>query len=222
LPYCYTHLELLCGLKVAPSTLGAAAGDGLFAVRTFRKGDVICIYYGERLTADQNNARYGNSDQDIGTYSVTGRKMTEPRIVDGACYRSAAVYANDLSTEHIAKNRAKTNGKYNATIDDRYINIENGSPAPGFPQLHGNYMCIVAIKDIIVNGEMVEIFANYGKDYWDSSRHVTTKTYKTKRRRGVTALFNEKTPKLRLYPGHAYPVRTRSKKTHHRVHMGID
>jgi hypothetical protein len=226
LPYCHTHLELLCGLKVAPSTIGAA-GDGLFALRSFKKGDVICIYYGERLTDAQTNDRYGDADDDIGTYTVTGNKMDAPRIVDGACYRSAAGYVNDLSIEHTAKNRKKTDGKYNATIDDRYINIEHGSPAPGFPHLHGNYMCIVAIKDIIVKDAVhpnapskVEIFANYGRGYWDSARHVTAKNG-TKRRR-VSALYDKKTPKLRLYPGHAYPVHQPKQKRYRRVVMGID
>lgn len=57
-PYCLDHCMDYFGVTVLPSTI-PGAGLGLFAVRPFAKGDCICVYSGEQLTAAQLNARYG-------------------------------------------------------------------------------------------------------------------------------------------------------------------
>ena len=204
LPYCHTHMKALCGLIVKKSSI-KNAGDGLYAVRSFSAGDVISVYYGEKLTPLQNDERYGGENA-VGPYGVTADKAIDDklRIIDGPCYRSAAVYANDITNSTNAADHVYEN--YNAALEDRYINVDRGIQVPAFPKLHGSYMCVVAIRDIPVGEEPVEIFVDYGANYWEGASYIesSTKKYKIK---NPNQLLDTRSPFLNLYENTS-PART--------------
>jgi len=195
LPYCHSHMKTICGLVVAKSGI-KKAGDGLFAVRDFKEGEVITVYYGEKLTTDQRNKRYGNG-KGLSTYGFTGNKRVPHSTIDGACYRSSAVFANDLSISSNADARASL--AYNADLEDRNINM-NGIDVPAFPFLKGSYLCVVATKDISVSAKKkVEIHVDYGKDYWREYPSVTSIVKKTKVKNPTHVLNPVYSPNNPLY-----------------------
>ena len=199
LPYCFTHLRTKCGLVVKRSTI-PGAGDGLFAVRSFEEGDVITVYYGEKLTPEENDERYGEGDNAVGPYGVTGAKAHDGalRIIDGPCFRSAAVFANDVSTSTADADHRPEN--YNATLDDRYLNVPGGDDVEAFDFLHGSYMCVVATEDIDVEDGPVEIFVDYGAGYWDAAQHIQSAVKKHKMKRS-DPLKTKRSPTENLYEG---------------------
>ena len=186
LPYCHTHLKSICGLKVAPSTI-PNAGDGLYATRDFAVGEVITVYYGQKLTVQQKNQRYGMGAVGLSTYGFTGNKRNPHSVVDGACYRSASVFANDVSISTNVAARAHVAAQYNAEIMDRNINMGGATDVPSLPFLTGSYACIVAIRPIQTDDE---IFVDYGAGYWTSYPSVVSLTKPSKIKNPTAALPN--------------------------------
>jgi SET domain-containing protein len=77
-------------LEVKRSTI-AGAGEGLFALKDFKRKDLIAKYEGEVLTKAQTNTRYGNTQQDLAPYGIQASKN---KIIDASCKRGVASYAN--------------------------------------------------------------------------------------------------------------------------------
>ena len=90
LPTCYIHTKSKYHLAIRPSTI-PNAGDGLFALKDFKKGEFISDYIGEELTQQNKDNRYGNTQQDIAPYAI---KVSKNKIIDCACTRSIGSYAN--------------------------------------------------------------------------------------------------------------------------------
>jgi hypothetical protein len=90
LPYCSQHTKSKLGLEVKPSTI-PEAGNGLFAVKNFHKGDKISEYIGRILTKSQIDALYGTSHSDLSPYAV---KVSRDLYIDASCFRSIAAFAN--------------------------------------------------------------------------------------------------------------------------------
>lgn len=89
-PYCLQHAGHILGLTVGPSQI-PGAGCGLFAVRSFRKGDVLLPYTGERTTLPAMTAR-GLSGKL--PYAIGLRGRPAGAIIDSGCTRGLAAYAN--------------------------------------------------------------------------------------------------------------------------------
>jgi len=84
LPYCWQHSRLLLGVRTDISQ--ALPGDtGLYALRSFQKGEMVAPYGGERLTESQINERYGREGS-IGPYLLNQ--------VDSGCRRFIASAPN--------------------------------------------------------------------------------------------------------------------------------
>ncbi len=75
-PYCGKHTRKVLGLRVKKSTV-PKAGKGLFADRTFKKGEYIARYDGEILTTAEYDERYG--EDAMGAYGV---QLDDNRVID--------------------------------------------------------------------------------------------------------------------------------------------
>jgi hypothetical protein len=153
-PICWQHLRTGYHLRVKTSTI-AGAGKGLFvesprpvAVRAviFKAGDRIVQYYGDNVTNQTLNARYGDK---TAPYGITISAASDV-YGDGACRRGVGTLVN----------RPARGGAPNCRLSS--VNR------------HGqHYAQIIATKPIR-NGD--ELFASYGADYRMNEPGVTYKT----------------------------------------------
>jgi SET domain-containing protein len=67
------------------------AGQGLFALKEFKKGAFLADYTGEVLTKNQLDQRYGPTEQDLAPY---GFQVSKNKFIDSACERGITAYAN--------------------------------------------------------------------------------------------------------------------------------
>lgn len=91
LPYCYQHSKIKLGVEIKQSTI-PKSGFGLFALRPFRKKEIIAPYEG--LTRDQSQAdkMYGTAKNDVAPYMV---KTAQDQFRDSACKRGVASFSNN-------------------------------------------------------------------------------------------------------------------------------
>ena len=192
LPYCERHLGE-AGLQVKPSKYGL----GLFATRHFNAGQIVCKYnsslasgkskqYGELLTQDQIDDRYGRAfvdakgvrrDFDYAPYAV---RSSGGFFADAACSRSAASYANDYSAASSLRRRAQ----------DR-----KQPPNATFVKLKQPH--VVAMKAVrnIRPGE--EILCDYQIDYWKAVNQRVPKTLKRHRAPSHSTVYSESSSPMR-------------------------
>jgi len=177
LPVCWFHLKQVFHIIIKPSTI-AAAGTGMFACDpegrrhqvVFRKGDVICPYVGTVLTKTALNRRYGRPADITAPYSTGGLRNT---VIDAACVRGAAAYANDARNE---RNNAILATMQLNRAQQRELN-EGIAPGHHFP---AKIVALVADKDI---QQDEEIFATYGPEYWEDGTSTNRTTGAKPRRR---------------------------------------
>jgi len=177
LPYCHTHLKKKLGLVVKTSR-NENAGLGLFAARNFDRGDIICVYYGELLTKGAVDDRYGSS---TGPYSIQSSHYGT--VVDGACLRSPAVYANDLSNR---SSRRPRESAYNAQFEEVDVAEIDKVHGQGIGSRAGTLVCLVATKRITASPDnLAEINVNYGRGYWMSEGAYAHRTKQYRQTRAV-------------------------------------
>lgn len=75
-PYCGQHTRIAFGVDVRKSGI-PKAGLGLFALKTFKKGDKVVEYKGERLTVDEYDRRYHH--EAMGSYGI---QLDEKHVLD--------------------------------------------------------------------------------------------------------------------------------------------
>lgn len=201
-PYCSRHMKSKLGLVIQKS-LVRDAGLGLFAAKDFKANEVISVYYGEVLSDPAFDKRY---DDAAGPY---GLETSEGNTIDGACIRSPAVYANDLSTSSRKCPRANAYNAKFREVDAVDVDKVHGK---GVGRHAGPLVCLVAAKRISASPDaLVEIHVDYGKNYW-SSEDYKSRTIKKRRVRAM-----ELSPSRdRLSPPHSArlkdaPRRTRSR-----------
>jgi hypothetical protein len=122
LQHCWQHAIGELKLRIKPSTM-QGAGKGLFVQSrehehhewVFRPGDKIVKYYGDVITEEQADHRYGE-----GT-APYGWEVGQGRVVDAACRRGIAAFANHKPQSRANAKLAK-NGYLVATK-----HIKNGS-----------------------------------------------------------------------------------------------
>lgn len=100
MPYCTQHIQTHLGVRV-DSSKALPGEDGLFATRSFAKGDMIAPYAGQHVTDDQVETRYGTGPTALAPYLVGE--------VDAACRRGIASQANGYFGV-VSKNKATHNG----------------------------------------------------------------------------------------------------------------
>src|SRR6478735_2727239 len=85
-PYCAAHTKKVFGLRVAPSQI-KFAGLGLWAEKSFKKGEYVVEYAGERITTKQYDERYG--DEAYGSYGMglSTRTVIDARKTDSGLGR---------------------------------------------------------------------------------------------------------------------------------------
>ena len=90
-PVCWQHTRRDKGLRLAKSTI-PGAGRGVFALgRSFRAGEIVCTYEGERMSKAQVDRRYpGDVTAPYTLCSPGGRCM------DGACRRGVGSMLNGV------------------------------------------------------------------------------------------------------------------------------
>lgn len=157
-PYCSRHLKSILGLVIKDST-DTNGGQGLFAARNFKVGEVISVYYGEVLSVDQFVDRY---DASAGPYALSS--VDGDSVIDAACIRSPASFANDLSTRTKQRPRANAYNSEYVEVDAKEIDKAHGKNIK-----KGMFLCVVATKNIRASPEhLVEIHTNYGRNYWST------------------------------------------------------
>lgn len=75
-PYCAQHTRQVFEVEVRKSNI-PKAGLGLFALRTFRKGERVVEYKGERLTVNEYDQRY--QEEAMGAYGI---QLDEHHVLD--------------------------------------------------------------------------------------------------------------------------------------------
>lgn len=89
-PYCGEHTRRVLGVSVKKSLI-PKAGLGLFAERTFKKGQNIVQYTGELISVDTYDARYKN--EICGAYGIA---VNDHQVIDAVkTSSSVARYACD-------------------------------------------------------------------------------------------------------------------------------
>jgi hypothetical protein len=206
MPYCSRHMKSQLGLVIQKS-LDSNAGLGLFAAKDFKTDEIISVYYGEVLPDATFVERYGDT---VGPYALS---TTEGDTIDGACIRSPAVYANDLSTN--TRNRPRASA-YNAKfyeIDAAKVNKVHGKE---IGKHAGPLVCLVATRRISASPDsLVEIYVDYGKAYWDSEGEYKSRTI---RKRAVRAM--ELSPDNRISPPHSTRLKVKPRRTRSRSRSG--
>lgn len=163
LPYCWQHLQMDVGLKVAKSRI-PVAGKGLFAMKLFKKGDIIAKYNGELVSEAVLDKRYGDFTAPYGMQ--IGNKF-----VDSACQRYVAAYANHMFSNNKTilnppdPNRGPSDNRKRSYVGKVNIRVE---------ELNGDAY-FVATQNIYPGQE---IYINYGNDYQFGEAGVSTGTRK--------------------------------------------
>jgi hypothetical protein len=180
LPFCWYHLKKEYHLIIKASTV-PEAGSGLFACRdpastspiVFLPRQIILPYVGQNLTSAELNARYGAPRDITAPYAVSEGNA----IVDSACMRGSASFANDARTKRGNNANLKL-----VTLTDRQATQINGGRAAHRVRAGDKVFCLVAQSMIRDNDE---IFTSYGRGYWRDhvSTHSTSGT-KPKRKCG--------------------------------------
>jgi len=148
IPFCSRHLSDLKGLRVDKSLI-EGAGSGLFATKTFKRGDRIGFYHGEHIDQATFDRRYGKVPNSIpAPYTYAFEVVRQNYYIDSACLRGYASYIN-----HSAENE---------NVDTIELEVN------GIPEI-----MIVAIKEI-AEGE--ELYLNYGTDEFNSRKKVDNST----------------------------------------------
>lgn len=111
LPYCSQHVKLILQVEVKTSKI-PNSGLGLFALREFRKGDVVAPYGGEVVDLKEHHRRYGATKADLMPYGI---RVTNDAFIDGACFRGSGAYANS--------NPGKNNAKFAVNTRTRTANV---------------------------------------------------------------------------------------------------
>lgn len=144
LPYCWSHTRKILGLKRAKSTI-PNAGDGIFAFkRNFAKGEIIAPYFGEIISKNVLETRYGAGSH-VAPYAIEVDKNL--RYEDGAIERGIGTLPNDPTLTDRKKKSLK-----------RKINAK-------FIKKKKNGQRRIFLKAIRHIGDGSEIFVDYGKDY---------------------------------------------------------
>ena len=102
--YCWVHLQQKEGTRIKQSSLGEHAGNGLFAARDFKKGEMIAVYSGDWVYDGDdvwggNYQLYWNAERSIGTArtnSGPGRFANDPR---GSAKKANAALVCDRRNE---------------------------------------------------------------------------------------------------------------------------
>jgi hypothetical protein len=142
-PMCWQHTLITEGLRVRPSKI-VQAKKGLWTARRFKKGDLINEYKGVHLSQQQVDSKYG--------------EYTAPYVV---CNGNACIDACNPVRSSVAR----------YANDCRSINRKNkecsGNNARLYVMRNGR-QGLKATMSILPNRE---IFASYGRQYWDADRH---------------------------------------------------
>lgn len=90
-PYCAEHTREVLGVEVKASQI-PGAGLGLWAVRDFKKGQMLFNYGGERLSVREYNERYDK--EEMGAYGITlnSRFVLDARATDAGVARYVCSY----------------------------------------------------------------------------------------------------------------------------------
>jgi hypothetical protein len=188
--YTHTHTIDLPNLLVSPSTI-PQAGLGVFADQPISKNTYITIYGGKYLSVKDAKkldsrthvrtiiSQFSCIDADVTQNSFTRQDLVDRHMVGG--------FVNDPYNTKI-----KVNCKYDPIWCEveGFPRIDNPVDHPSDMQSHTHthatrlyelklfksldHVMILATKDI-EKGE--ELFASYGKDYWDLQQHQEEEVY---------------------------------------------
>lgn len=132
------------GLEIKKSLI-EGAGNGLFATRDFKKGEIITIYEGETINREKADelARKG-LDSHIRSLCLLRTAIDGIKNPKEAFGKGGASFCNDASYQTDFQNNSKF-----------AVNVDRHT---------GKNTCFLkALKDIY---EGDEVFASYGNDYW--------------------------------------------------------
>lgn len=87
-PYCSRHRRKKLGLRLGTSTI-PNAGLGVFSLRQFKAGDLVCRYYSEYLTQSQYKRRY--KLKELAKYAL---EFKHGEFVDGSKHRGIDMMIN--------------------------------------------------------------------------------------------------------------------------------
>lgn len=138
LPYCSLHVQTEYGIVIKDSTI-PGAGKGIFALKQFKKNDIICPIWGMEKSAKQLDKEYGEG---TAPYAIG---LTKTKVIDGACHRYIGQLANTQLRADGQSSLAKSNAVYVASHRSR------------------PYKLFIQASKKIKEGD--EIFVYYGEDY---------------------------------------------------------
>ena len=92
LDLCWQHCRRVYGVKIAPSPL---AGNGIFAVRQFEKGEWMCPYGGKVMGKRELDLLYPGTDLAPYTERINSGPLRN-KYTDAACVRGIGSMANGM------------------------------------------------------------------------------------------------------------------------------
>lgn len=133
--YCWQHTKSIRNFVIKESNI-PGAGDGLYTLKNFKKGDKILPYTGDLIDIPSDD-----DDDELLEYALTiGDKIINAESTQSELTR----YSNDCRIKNRRAGQCKNN---NAQFDDV-----------------GNYEAYMVATKNIKAGE--EIFTDYGNEYW--------------------------------------------------------
>eukprot|EP00121_Abeoforma_whisleri_P016549 Awhi_evm2s15182 len=144
-PLCALHVKKIFHVHVDLSTIPECK-YGLFALKPFKKNEILALFYGENLSVEELNQRYCHENELAPMVMVAG-----DQIIDCCKVKSAGAFINHNTTGNCTIVNDGTASELK-TMNEPFYNPLNVN----------NYLLVRALRDIN-QGE--EIFINYGTKY---------------------------------------------------------
>lgn len=163
-PECWIHTKHNDGLRVHKSAI-AGAGDGLFAVNGFKKGEVIMEYMGEHVSSGSGAG--GDPETKGIDFDAPGDTLAAYAVeTNHICVRDEYDHQNN---EREVVNAWESTAGVARYANDARSDEKNNAKFGEDKTLKGR-MFMVATKEIAPGSE---IFVDYGDDYWKDDEPVS-------------------------------------------------
>ena len=183
--FCHKHLASIFG-AIPRQSDSNSLNYNLFACAPFFAGDVIATFSQIRfLTNDGKN--YKDADFiDISPVSMINTEENLNEKTDDRCIRDLGDYISDPRSVFLPRNKIKKESKKNISKNFTY-NVPTGTGVPDWVknkcnvqiQFNNKKYAIVAIKDIYGapgKENEVQLFADFGDNYWTKMNDLGNKT----------------------------------------------
>ena len=184
--FCHKHLASIFGAITRQSDSNSL-NYNLFACAPFFTGDVIATFSQIRFLTDDGKKQKGADFIDISPVSMTDKQeINSNEKTDDRCIRDLGDYISDPRSVFLPRIKTLKPGKKKISKNFTY-NVPTGTGVPDWVknkcnvqiQFNNEKYAIVAIKDIYGapgKENEVQLFADFGDNYWTKMNELGNKT----------------------------------------------